>query len=333
MKYILMCGGNYKDNFNKPKQLTKVNGEVLVERTIRLLKENGVDNIVISTNCNDFNYLGLPILRQDNQYEHNGINENKKSICCWLNAYYPMEEPCCYIHGDVYFSDNAIKTIVETEVKDTMFFCVRDVQDGRKVLNAKGREPLAYKVHNFRMFRNAINDILQMVDDGKYENAIAPFSWHLYRYLNNLKYISNDLGYINNIFDSKGNYVVIDDYSTDVDSPEDVEKIENIIKMVEGGVTMVKARAIEQFYLGEFNKLNNIKRATAGKDLPGYLYLNDTFECTEDMAKYLTKTNAKGRAFIEILEIIPEKKAEVKEEQPVEEKPKRTRRKKVTSID
>ena len=40
MKYILMCGGNYKDKFETPKQLLKVNNEVLAERTIRLLKGN-----------------------------------------------------------------------------------------------------------------------------------------------------------------------------------------------------------------------------------------------------------------------------------------------------
>ena len=44
MKYIIMCGGKY-DEFEKPKQLLEVNGEVIVERTIRLLKEK--KNIVI----------------------------------------------------------------------------------------------------------------------------------------------------------------------------------------------------------------------------------------------------------------------------------------------
>ena len=44
MKYIIMCGGKYP-KFEIPKQLLKVNGEVLVERTIRLLKENGITNI------------------------------------------------------------------------------------------------------------------------------------------------------------------------------------------------------------------------------------------------------------------------------------------------
>ena len=41
MKYVIMCGGFY-EQWKTPKQLQIVKGEVLVERTIRLLKENGV---------------------------------------------------------------------------------------------------------------------------------------------------------------------------------------------------------------------------------------------------------------------------------------------------
>ena len=35
MKYIIMCGGKYR-GFETPKQLLKVNDEIIVERTIRL---------------------------------------------------------------------------------------------------------------------------------------------------------------------------------------------------------------------------------------------------------------------------------------------------------
>ena len=41
MKYIIMCGGNYT-RFETPKQLTEIDGEQLVARTIRLLREAGV---------------------------------------------------------------------------------------------------------------------------------------------------------------------------------------------------------------------------------------------------------------------------------------------------
>ena len=59
MKYIIMCGGKY-DLFTTPKQLTKINGEELVARTIRLLKENGIEDIAISSKdkrFDKFNYF------------------------------------------------------------------------------------------------------------------------------------------------------------------------------------------------------------------------------------------------------------------------------------
>ena len=177
MKYIIMCGGRY-DKFTIPKHLLKVNGEVLVERTIRLLKENGVTDIAISTNNPAFDYLDIPKLRHENKYVCEGPEENKKGNMCWLNAYYPMESPACYLHGDVYFSDEAIKTIIETPVKETMFFCTFDWSDGEKdKRNYKGREPFAYKVVNQKKFREGIDAIIKMVDEGKFEGGVPPIAW------------------------------------------------------------------------------------------------------------------------------------------------------------
>ena len=46
-KYIIMCGGDYV-KWKTPRQLSIVDGEELVARTIRLLKENGINDISIS---------------------------------------------------------------------------------------------------------------------------------------------------------------------------------------------------------------------------------------------------------------------------------------------
>lgn len=232
IKYVIMCGGNYPQ-FEKHKQLLKVNGEVLVERTIRLLKENGIKDIAICTNCHEFDYLGLPILMQENEYVAGSDNENKKSECSWLNAYYPLEEPACYLHGDVYFSEEAIQKIIKTPVKETMFFCTFDWTDGVKDRrNYKGREPFAYKVENQSVFRSAINDILKMIDEGKFANGLPPICWHLYRYLNGYGLVPNAKKWteVNNIFGHEGDYVVINDYTTDIDKPEDVKVLEEWLK-------------------------------------------------------------------------------------------------------
>lgn len=319
MKYIIMCGGNYKDQFETPKPLLVINGEKLVARTIRLLKANGIkeDDIYISTNDNAYCEFETTIIGHKNNYIHDNPKTNLTPDGCWLNAYVLMQEPCCYLHGDVYWSEAAIKKVIDTPVKDTMFFCIPDRHDGRKGYNIKGREPLAYKVQNNEMFNNAVNDMKKMIDAGKFKKD--PISWHLYRKLNNIEMEYDGFG--NNIFNTKGDYTTIDDYTTDIDMPRDIPKIEAYIKLMEGGVDMVKVKVIAPFYLARFGELQNIQRVSLDED--GKLFVGDTFECTEEMADYLIQGNAMKRAFVEVIEIIPAKKEEPK---PTEEAPvKKTR--------
>lgn len=325
MKYIIMCGGTYP-KWEKPRQLYNVNDEVLVERTIRLLRENNIDDIAISTTCNDFDYLDVEILKnKNNKYVSWNEQETKLSSHSWLNAYYPINEEVCYLHGDVYFSDEAIKTIVETKVKDTMFFCTPDKTDvfNKDKRNSKGREPLAYKVVNYKLFRYAVDDLLNMIDNGEFKNAkCPPISWNVYRYLNNLDIGKNAQNYgdLNSIFDSKGDYIIINDYTTDVDSVDDIKKIENSIK----GGNMIKVEVIEEFSYGDFYKIkDSLVRKARAKE--GYLYVGDTFECDEDTMKYLTGKNDKKKVVVKVIEVIPEKKEEVKIEEfvtPLENKEK-----------
>ena len=330
MKYIIMAGGNYKDQFEIPKPLLEIDGEKLIERTIRLLKENGIIDIAISTNNPAYDYLGIEILKHENNYIHDNPKTNLTSKGCWLNAYYLMNTPCCYLHGDVYWSEEAIKTIIETEVKDTMFFCIPDRYDGRKGFNIKGREPLGYKVQNNELFNNAVKEMKQMIDEGKFKKD--PISWHLYRKINNIKMEYDGFG--NSIFNTKGDYIAIDDYTTDIDMPRDIPKIEKMIQIMKGGIKMIKVEVIDDFTLGRYNELKNVVRKS--KDEYGRLFIGDVFECTEEMAEYLTGKNHLGRAFVKVIEVIPAKVEEPKkeivgekvaEEKPVEKKTtKRTRK-------
>ena len=217
MKYIIMCGGKYP-KFKKPKQLLKVNGEVLVERTIRLLKENRIKDIAICTNCHDFDYLGLPILMQHNEYINGNENENKKAECCWLNAYYPMEEPCCYLHGDVYYSEDAIKKILNYNPSVNTFIG-NEVARNKEHLN--WGEPFGWIIVNQKEFRDAINKTKQLQDEGKLERGYA-ISWEVYRVLNGLdpnkQYINDDT------------YLCIDDETIDIDAPEQIEVLDERIR-------------------------------------------------------------------------------------------------------
>lgn len=230
MKYIIMAGGDYEF----PKQLVEINGEVLIERTIRLLRENGVKNIAISTNLDIFDYLDVEIIKTEDKYRHNAYDlESTDSNYSWLNAYYKTNEPVCYLHGDVYFSDNAIKEIINAKVEDTLFICTCDGTDReRHPKNRKGREPFGYKVQNQEVFQYAIKKIKQKVDDGLFKGHLAPLSWHLYRFLNgyDIKPEANEYTEVNNIFKDKGDYLIIDDETVDIDTYRDVEMLQSVLK-------------------------------------------------------------------------------------------------------
>lgn len=67
----------------------------------------------------------------------------------------------------------------------------------------------------------------------------------------------------------------------------------------------IKCEAIIEFTLSKFNEITNIIRKNASKE--GMLYKGDIFECTKEMAKYLTGENDKKRVVVRIIEVIPKK--------------------------
>ena len=68
---------------------------------------------------------------------------------------------------------------------------------------------------------------------------------------------------------------------------------------------MIKCEVVKDFTFGRFDELKNIVRRNV--EVKGQLYIGDTFECDEDIAKYLYGNNERGEIVIKILEIIPQK--------------------------
>ena len=68
---------------------------------------------------------------------------------------------------------------------------------------------------------------------------------------------------------------------------------------------MVKLETIKDFTLKDFTKLRNVKRAK-GMGVQGLFKPGDTFECDEEMAKYLMGENAIKEVVAKVIEVIPE---------------------------
>lgn len=208
MKYIIMCGGTY-EKWKTPKHLAKINGETLVERTIRLLRENGVKDIAISSNNPIFKQFGVPVLEHNNQFY---LPKGSNSKTPWLDGFYPMKKEVCYIFGDVVFSPYAIKTIVETETDDIEFFASAPPFDIR--YSKEWAEPFAFKVKNTKHFFKAIEETKEYDKQGCFYRM--PVSWELWQVIKKTPLAKIDYT----------NYKVINDYSCDIDSPEDILKFE-----------------------------------------------------------------------------------------------------------
>ena len=188
MIYVIMAAGDGKrwNNYlGVPKQLVEINGETLLKRTTRLLKENGIDNYIITGKDERFRKYGRLVTQSHND--------------CEVDRFEFFSEPVCYLYGDVYYSENAIKTIINAEVEDILFL-------GSQV------EIFAVKVEDLNLFYKHKNRVKRMYLNGEIGRCIG---WEVYRSLHGIAFNEH-------IISSR--YKIIEDETDDIDYPEDYEK-------------------------------------------------------------------------------------------------------------
>lgn len=206
-KIIIMCGGVY-NVFTQHKSLSVINGEALVERTIRLLKENNIKDIAISSNDPYFDKFGVERLEHNNTYKNiDGVQTGY-----WVDGYYPTKEPVIYLHGDVYYTEDAIKKILNLKPNKNTFI------GNQYALNEehnKVGEPFGWIIVEPDKFLTAIKETKRLQDEGKCERM--PVSWELYEVLN---------GYdVNDFIIDRETYLPIYDETIDIDAPWQIEEL------------------------------------------------------------------------------------------------------------
>ena len=305
MKYVILADSKNTQPFKIPRQLLEFNGEKLVQRTTRLLKQNGVKDILITSHDKRFDNLGAT------RYEPlNNDYDPLTSQGYWLNAF-PIElinEPICFLFGDVYYSENAIKTIVESKTDSVLFLC--SYENKSKLYIKEHDEPLAFKVVDYELFKKHIKIVKEMKDKGLC--CREPITWELYRSIN-----GQDI----NVHEMTGNYIAINDESCDIDTINDIENLKRKL----GGIKMIKVEALQDFSLRDFNKVEELERK--GKNKDGFIFKGDTFKCDENLCEYLCGKNPLNKAVVQVVEVIPE----IKEEPKVEIKKEMAKPKKKSS--
>lgn len=187
IKYLIMASGEGKrwNNYlGIPKHLIEINGETLLGRTTRLLKENNIDYVITA---------------HDERYKEYGKVIPQTHNDCEIDRFEEMTEPICYLYGDVYYSENAIRTIIDTPTNEILFF-------------GSLEEIFAVKVVDLNTFYSHKNSIKKQYLKGVIDRCIG---WEIYKSLNSIPNWEHQI---------KGRYILIEDETDDIDYPEDYEE-------------------------------------------------------------------------------------------------------------
>lgn len=208
MRYCIMCGNN-SPSWKYPRHLTKIYDETLVERTIRLLIQAGVDDkdIIVTTTENSIDAF------RDVVPEYVVLNNNEHKLDgYWVECFHGSNSPCTYICGDVVFSPEAIRKIVDTHTDDIEFFA--SAPPFAKNYPREWAEPFAFKVVNQTHLKDAQFQTVMLAKQGRFKRR--PIAWEFWQIVKGTPI--NQIDYTN--------YTVINDYTCDIDTPEDIKQFE-----------------------------------------------------------------------------------------------------------
>ena len=125
--------------------------------------------------------------------------------------------------GDVFFSKEALKTIVNTEVKSGIRFFGTD-RPYAKGYPKKYQEPLAFKVVDQDLLHRSCKKFRELHDlgPGKWPFCRAPISWELAQIISNSP--------LNTVIVRTPIFIGIHDFAVDIDGPSDIPKVEAAVK-------------------------------------------------------------------------------------------------------
>ena len=197
MRYIIMADGEGKrwgNYLGIPKHLIEIDGEPIIKRTVRLLKENGIKDEDIFITSRDERYVWAQrVLQTVRDCE---IDRFEESI---------VNGPVCYMYGDVYYTEDAMKTIVNYETDDIMFF-------------GSDWEIYAIKAQNIKHFLKEKNKVKNKYIKGEINRCIG---WEIYRSIYGLL-LEDEMDFEKHIITD--GYVKILDETFDFDTPEDYDE-------------------------------------------------------------------------------------------------------------
>lgn len=188
--------GNY---LGVRKQLIKIGGEILLERTIRLLQKHNISDILVTVHPEE-DWFPVDVTQIPNKTEYE------------IERFYPSTGKTLYLYGDVFYTEEAINTIVNT---DAVFFG----RLGKSKVGGKGHSELFAVKGDAEMVAYHVNRVRNALKKGECKRGIG---WDLYKSWYNEPWKPERVK-------NKSHVVDINDATDDFDKPKDYDKwIKNV---------------------------------------------------------------------------------------------------------
>jgi len=215
MRAIIIAAGEgsrWGDYTGVPKHLVKVDGEPILYRTIRLLKENSVNEIIVVGPLDSrYNPNGVNLFVPVKHQEYADADKFLSSEILWNHVGRTIT-----LFGDVFFSKDAITKIVSNNRTSWTVFG----RSGRSEFTGTPYGEIF--AHSF--FPNDIpkhKECLNiLVDAVKAKDAKKGNGWEHYKVMRGVR--GRDIKKSKNIIDE--NFIEIDDWTEDFDFPEDYDR-------------------------------------------------------------------------------------------------------------
>ena len=192
MKYIIMADGKgtrWNNYHNIPKHLIEIDGETLLARTVRLLRENDARADIVITS-HDPRYEVPGARRYEPQNNHLEIDRFTEEL---------IADDVCFLYGDTFYSESVIQKIADTPAEKLLFF-------------GNERSIVAIKVADGALFRQHVDRVRALFLAGKIEKCIG---WQVYRSFEGLPFGEKTIA---------ADYILIQDGTEDFNSPADYNR-------------------------------------------------------------------------------------------------------------
>lgn len=179
-------GTRWDNHLGIPKHLVEINGEPIISRTVRLLSELTTGEIIVTSHDKRYEFKG------SRRYEP--LN-NRLEIDRFTEEL--IEDDICFLYGDTYYTESALKTIISTETNDMIFF-------------GNNKSIVAIKIKDSELFRSHLNNVKKLYISGKIEKCKG---WQVYQ------------SFVGQSFEKKPSFgdkfVFLDEETTDINTPEE----------------------------------------------------------------------------------------------------------------